>query len=67
MRLACWISMLIPRLVPSQVFEPKLPAAVGRTQRREKPDIGNGVRSAYPRRRQNSRYQVHAKGHSGPD
>ena len=50
-----------------QVLESKLPATMGRAQRREKPDIGNGVRSTHPRRRQNSRYQVHAEGHFSPD
>jgi hypothetical protein len=51
----------------SQVLEPKLPATVGHAQRREKPDIGNGLRSTDPHRRQNSRYQVHAESHFGPN
>jgi len=51
----------------SQVLESELPATMGCTQRREKPDIGNGVRSTHPRRRQNSRYQVYAESHFGPD
>ena len=51
----------------SQVLESQLPTTMGRTQRREKPDIGNGLRSTHPFRRQNSRYQVHAEGHFGPN
>lgn len=62
--------VLIPDFVfrfLSQVFEPKLPTTMGCAQRREKPNIGNGVCSAHPRWRQNSRYQIHAEGHFGPD
>lgn len=40
---------------------------MGRIEQREKPDIGNGVRATHPCRRQDSGYQVHAEGHSGPN
>ena len=50
-----------------QMFESKLQTTMGRAEQRERPDIGNPVRSAHSGRRQNSRYQVHAEGHSGPD
>ena len=67
MRLRVFVMLISTVFFSSQMFESKLPTTMGRPERREKPDIGNFVRSAHFGRRQNSRYQVHAEGHPGPD